>query len=144
MMKKFKILEDIAIADIAIEAYGKTLDELFENTALAIFEESANIKNISENEKKTININSDKIEDLLYDFLSEILFLKDTYSIIFKKSKIKIEKKGKKYNLNAELFGEKIDRNKHELRNDIKAITLHMFKIEKTKEGYKDLVVVDV
>ena len=143
-MKKFKILEDIAIADIAIEAYGKTLDELFENTALAIFEESANIKNISENEKKTININSDKIEDLLYDFLSEILFLKDTYSIIFKKSKIKIEKKGKKYNLNAELFGEKIDRNKHELRNDIKAITLHMFKIEKTKEGYKDLVVVDV
>ena len=42
-MKKYKILEDIAIADIAIEAYGKNLDELFENTALAIFEESANL-----------------------------------------------------------------------------------------------------
>jgi len=143
-MKKYKILEDIAIADIAIEAYGKNLDELFENTALAIFEESADLKNIGEKQKKIIKINSDKIEDLLYDFLSEILFLKDTYSIIFKKSKVKISKKGKKHYLHAELFGEKIDRNKHELRNDIKAITLHMFKIEKTKDGFKDLVVVDV
>ena len=143
-MKKFKILEDIAIADIAIEAYGKTLDELFEHTALAIFEESADLKNISEKEKKTIKINSDKIEDLLYDFLSEILFLKDTYSIIFKKSKVKITKKGKKHYLHAKLSGEKIDRNKHELRNDIKAITLHMFKVEKTKDGFKAVVVVDV
>ena len=143
-MKKYKILEDIAIADIAIEAYGKNLNELFENTALAIFDESANLKNIGEKEKKIIKINSDKIENLLYDYLSEILFLKDTFSIIFKKSKVKISKKGKKHYLNAELSGEKIDRKKHELRNDIKAITLHMFKIEKTKEGYKDLVVVDV
>ena len=143
-MKKFKILEDIAIADIAIEAYGKTLDELFEHTALAIFEESADLKNISEKEKKTIKINSDKIEDLLYDFLSEILFLKDTYSIIFKKSKIKIEEKNNKYHINAELYGETIDREKHELRNDIKAITLHMFKVEKIKDHYKAVFVVDL
>ena len=143
-MKKYKILEDVAIADIAIEAYGKNLNELFENSALAIFEESANLKNIKEKEKKSIKINAKNIEDLLYDFLSEILFLKDTYSIIFKKSKIKIQKKGKKYHLNAELYGEKIDRERHELGNDIKAITLHMFKIEKTKKGYKGMIVVDV
>lgn len=143
-MRKYKILEDVAIADIAIEAYGKNLEELFENSALAIFEESANLKNIKEKEKKSIKINAKNIEDLLYDFLSEILFLKDTYSIIFKKSKIKIQKKGKKYHLNAELYGEKIDRERHELGNDIKAITLHMFKIEKTKKGYKGMIVVDV
>ena len=141
---KYKILEDIAIADIAIEAYGKNLEELFENTALAIFEESANLKNVEEKTKKTIKINANKIEDLLYDFLSEILFLKDTASILFKKSKVKIDEKDKKFTLEAELIGEKINREKHELRNDIKAITLHMFKIEKTKQGYKDLVVVDV
>lgn len=143
-MKKYKILEDVAIADIAIEAYGKNLNELFENSALAIFEESANLKNVKEKEKRSIKINAKNIEDLLYDFLSEILFLKDTYSIIFKKSKIKIQKKGKKYHLNAELYGEKIDRERHELGNDIKAITLHMFKIEKTKKGYKGMIVVDV
>ena len=55
-MKKYKILEDVAIADIAIEAYGKNLNELFENSALAIFEESANLKNIKEKEKRSITI----------------------------------------------------------------------------------------
>ena len=143
-MKRYKILEDVAIADIAIESYGKNLEELFENTALAIFEESADLKNIEEKEKKSIKISAVNIENLLYDFLSEILFLKDTYSMIFKKSNVKINEKGKKYYLDAVLFGDNIDREKHELRNDIKAITLHMFKVEKIKDGYKAIVVVDV
>jgi SHS2 domain-containing protein len=141
---KYKILEDIAIADIAIEAYGKNLNELFEHTAFAIFEETANLKKIHDTEKKTIKLEATNQENLLFDFLSEILFLKDTYSIIFKTSKVNITEKNNNYSLTAELTGEKIDREKHELRNDIKAITLHMFQIEKTKHGYKDLVVVDV
>jgi len=143
-MKKYKILEDVAIADIAFEIYGKNLNELFENAAFAIFEESADLSKVEEKEKKSIKLKADNVEDLLYDFLSEILFLKDTYSFLFKKSKVKINEKDKKYYLNAELFGEPINREKHELRNDIKAITLHMFKVEKTKSGYKALIVVDV
>ena len=39
--EKYKFLEDVAIADIAFEAYGKSLNELFENAALASFELSA-------------------------------------------------------------------------------------------------------
>lgn len=143
-MKKYKILEDVAIADIAIEAYGKDLNELFENCAFAVFEESADIKKIKEKEKKEINLTAKNVEDLLFDFLSEILFLKDTYSMIFKKSSVKINEKDNTYSLNAGLVGEPINTKKHELGNDIKAITLHMFKVEKTKEGYKALFVVDV
>ena len=36
MEKKFKFLENVAIADIAFEAYGKTLNELFENSSLVL------------------------------------------------------------------------------------------------------------
>lgn len=143
-MKKFRVLENVAIADIAFEAYGKNLNELFENCALAIFEESADIKKIKVSKKKKISLESNKIEDLLFDFLSEILYLKDVYSIIFKSSEVNITESKGKFKLRAELVGESIDREKHELRNDIKAITLHMFKIEKTKEGYKATFVVDV
>jgi len=139
-MKKYKVLENVAIADIAFEIYGKNLNELFENAALAIFEETADLKKVEEKEKKSIKLKADNVEDLLYDFLSEILFLKDKDSFLFKTSNVKIEK----HSLKAELSGEEIDRKKHELRNDIKAITLHMFKVEKTKDGYKATVVVDV
>ena len=143
-MKKFKVLADVAIADIAFETYGKDLDELFENSALAIFEETAELKNVKEKEKKSVSLEANKIEDLLFDFLSEVLFLKDTHSFLFKNSNVKITKKNDKYHLNAEFTGEPINREKHELKNDIKAITLHMFKVEKTKEGYKATIVVDV
>lgn len=143
-MKKYKVLEDVAIADIAFESQGKNLNKLFENSAFAIFEESADLDKVKVKDKYTVKLTAKNIEDLLYDFLSEILFLKDTHSFLFKKSKVKIEKKVNNYNLKAQLSGEPIDRKKHELRNDIKAITLHMFKIEKTKDGYKAVFVVDV
>ena len=142
-MPRYKILEKIATADIAFEAYGKDLNELFENSAFAVFEITANIKKINSKIKKIIKIENDNVEDLLFDFLSELIFLKDKDYMVFNKSKIKINK-NQKYKLNAQVFGEKISQKKHDLKLDIKAITLHMFKVEKTKQGYKALVVVDV
>jgi|TARA_B100002003_G_C14018645_1_gene491287 SHS2 domain-containing protein len=143
-MLKYKVLDNVAIADIAFECYGKDLNELFENSAFAIFEETTDLSKVEEKETKQIKLESDKIDKLLYDFLSEILYIKDTDSFLFKNSKVKIEEKGNKFSLEANLSGESIDREKHEMRNDIKAITLHMFKVEKTKEGYKSVIVVDV
>ena len=146
-MPKYKFLEDVAIADIAYEAYGKNLNELFENAAFAIFELSANLKTIKSSKKININLENENIENLLYDFLSEILFLKDSKYIVFKNVKITIKennKKEKKHQLKAILEGDTINPEKQQLENDIKAITMHMFKVEKTKNGYKATVVVDI
>ena len=145
-MPKYKFLEDVAIADIAYEAYGKNLNELFENAAFAIFELSANLKTINANKKLEIILENEKIENLLYDFLSEILFLKDSKYMVFKNVKVKIDedKKNNKIKLKSILEGDTINAEKQQLENDIKAITMHMFKVEKTKKGYKATVVVDI
>ena len=144
--KKYKFLEKVAIADIAYEAYGKDLNELFENAALAIFELSANLKTIDAKKKLEIKLENEKIENLLYDFLSEILFLKDSKYIVFKKVKVSIKenKKGKKFQLKAILEGDTINPQKQQLENDIKAITMHMFEVKKEKNGWKATVVVDI
>ena len=141
--RKYKFLEDVAIADIAYEAYGKDLDEMFENAALAIFELSANIKTVDAKKKLEVKIENEKIENLLYDFLSEILFLKDSKYMVFKKVKVEI-KEGKKYQLKAILEGDTINPEKQKLENDIKAVTMHMFEVKKEKKGYKATVVVDI
>ena len=140
---KYKFLEDVAIADIAYEAYGKNLEELFENAAFAIFELSANLDTVDAKEKIEFKVESDKIENLLYDFLSEILFLKDSKYMVFKKVKVLI-KENKKYQLKAILEGDTINPQKQQLENDIKAVTMHMFEIKKEKSGYKATVVVDI
>ena len=140
--KKYRFLEDVAIADIAYEAYGKDLNELFENAAMAIFELSASLDTINAKQKLEINLENKKIENLLYDFLSEILFLKDSKYMVFKEVKVKIIQ-NKIFKLNAILKGDTINPAKQQLENDIKAVTMHMFKIEKSKSGYKATIVVD-
>ncbi len=142
-MKKYKILEDIATADIAFESLGNNLNQLFENSALAVFDSSADIKKIKPKIKKEIKLDNKEIDNLLYDFLSEIVFLKDKDSIIFCKSEVKINKEDK-YRLKAILHGEKIDTKKHTLLADIKAVTLHLFNVEKTKDGWKARVILDI
>ena len=141
--KKYKFLEDVAIADIAYEAYGKDLNELFENAALAIFELSADVETIDAVKKVEFELQHEKLDNLLYDFLSEILFLKDSKYMVFKYAHVTI-KEGKENKLKAILEGDKINPEVQHLENDIKAVTMHMFKIEETKSGYKATVVVDI
>lgn len=141
--KRYNFLEDVAIADIAYEAYGKDLNELFENAALAIFELSADLKTIDAKESVVIELENEKIDSLLYDFLSEILFLKDSKYMVFKKASVEI-KENKKHGLKAVLQGESINPEKQRLENDIKAVTMHMFEVKKEKNNWKATVVVDI
>ena len=142
-MPKYRFLEDVAIADIAYEAYGKGLNELFENAAMAIFELSADLKTVDAKQKLEVNLENEKLDNLLYDFLSEILFLKDSEYVVFKKVKVAIEE-GKKYKLKAVLEGDTINPEKQHLENDIKAVTMHMFEVKKEKNNWKATVVVDI
>ena len=143
-MPKYKFLEKVAIADIAYEAYGKNLDEMFENAAFAIFELSADLKTVEAKQKLEINLENEKIENLLYDFLSEILFLKDSKYMVFKKVKVSIDEKNKRFVLKSILEGDAINPEKQRLENDIKAVTMHMFEVKKEKNRWKATVVVDI
>src|SRR3989344_7997614 len=124
--RKYEFLENVAIADIAYEAYGKDLNELFENAALAVFELSADLKTVDAMQKFEFELENEKVDNLLYDFLSEILFLKDSKYVVFRKSKVVINEGNKKFMLNAVLEGDTINPQKQHLENDIKAITMHM------------------
>ena len=71
---KFKILEHTA--DAKFLAYGKTIEEAFENSALALISLMTKDK-IKEKVKKKIKVNGKNIEQLLYNFLEEFLILMD-------------------------------------------------------------------
>jgi len=137
-MKNFEFL-DIATADMAFAAYGKTKEKMFENAAKALmsvmFKGKIEIKEIKE-----INIEGNDDFCLLQKFLSELLFLYETEHLIFSKFKVRIN--GNK--LNAECSGEKYDKKKHEFIIDVKAITYHKMEIKKEKNLWKCVVVVDV
>ncbi len=142
-MPAYKFLEGIALADLAFEATGKTLNDLFKNAALAVFESQVKLTTVTPKIAKKIVMENEDVGHLLYDFLNEIIFFKDAEQLLFKTVKVAITK-NTKYKLVAELKGEKINPNKHKLGNDLKAVTMHKFNVEKTLKGWKCLVVIDI
>jgi len=48
------------------------------------------------------------------------------------------------YFVSANAYGEQIDPEKHDLIVDVKAVTLHKFKVEQTQRGWETLVVLDI
>jgi len=141
----YKYLENIAMADIAFEASGRTLDELLESCALAITNTMVkDLKKIENIQKKEIKVEAENPEFLLHKFLEEIVFLKDAEKLLFGKFNVKTEDKGKQIIAIVQAWGEKLDMKKHELLDDIKAVTWHDFKVEKTGTGWRALVILDV
>ncbi len=142
-MERFRFLEKIAIADIAFEAYGSTVEELFESSALALFEAMVKLETVEAKETEVIKLESDKVEDLLFDWLSELVYLKDAKSILFSDFKLKIEDK-QKYFLSGEALGEKINPSKHHLKVDVKAVTYHMLEVKQEQGRWTAQVILDI
>lgn len=141
----YKFLEDVAIADVAFEAAGKTMEEMFESSALAVTNTQVkDLKSVKSRVKRRIAVDGDSIEMLLFNFLQELIFLKDAKLLLFSKFKIEITQMKGIYKLKSEASGEKLDMRKHELLVDVKAVSLHNFKVLKTKSGWKAEVILDV
>ncbi len=141
----YKYLEDVAIADVAFEAQGKTLDEVFESSGFALT--NAMIKDLSKIEQraeKSFEVEAEDVEMLLFNFLQELIFYKDAERLLFNKFDLDIVQKEGGWLLSARAYGEEIDREKHELLADVKAVALHNFKVEETEKGWKASVIVDV
>ena len=139
---KYKFLDHTA--DVMFEAVGKNLNEVFRNAALAVFDVQSDLKKIKLKIKKKIKLKNSIIGDLLFDFLEELIYLKDAKYMLFGKFDVKITQKKMVYYLEAFAFGEKINPEKHELKTDVKAITLHEFFLKKIKGGWKCRVLLDI
>ncbi len=130
-------------ADSLFEAYGKTQEELFQNAALALESVQVTLKTVDKKKLKIIKLTSNSLGNLLFNFLQELLFLKDSEQLVFSEFKIKITKK-RKYSLEARCNGEKINHKKHKLGVDIKAITFHQFEITQEKKYWKARILMDI
>ena len=139
----FRYLEGVAIADVAFEATGKNEQELFQSAAEAVINTMANPKTIKPHITKTLEFENEKLDSLLFDFLQEFIYLKDAEGIVFHDAKVML-KKGKTYKLSAKITADTVKHKEQELRNDVKAVTMHMFEIKKTKTGWKATVVLDI
>ncbi len=141
----YRYLEDIAIADAAFEAWGGTCEELFiaaSDATMNVMVE--NIDDIAPSVSRTFHLESEKVDMLLFRLLEEILYYKDAEKLLLRIKDITIVHKNDLWEIITVAAGEEINPKKHDLIVDIKAVTLHRFKVEETSEGWKAIVVLDI
>lgn len=140
-MKKYEFLE-FATADICFIAYGKNLDDVFANAALAMFEVMTDTRTVKPKIKKEVEVKGEDLKSLMFNWLNELLFYVDAKCMLFSKFDVKIDKE--KNILKAKVFGEKIDLKKHETREDVKAATYHAMEIKQVNNVWQAQVIVDI
>ena len=142
-MKRFEYLEGEATADLAIRSYGATLEEAFANMALGMVNAMTTLKYIIPKERREFEVSGVDLGELLYNFLEEFLFMKDTENLVFSKISVEITENEMKY-LKARCWGEPFDLTQHEPKIDVKAVTYSLMEIKKEENYWSVRVVFDI
>jgi SHS2 domain-containing protein len=141
----YHYLEDVGTADIAFEATGRNLSELFRAAADATMNVMIdNLDAIESRETLQIELSNDQIDMLLFDFLQELIYFKDAQRLLLRARETQIDHKGEEYCLKAKVAGERLDDKRHQQRADVKAVTLHGFSVGEHDGGWKAKVLLDI
>jgi len=143
MKKRFEFLEHTADAYIA--AYGESLEEAFENAALATFEVMTDLKKIRPKVEDTIELEAHDESALLYSWLEEFLIRFETTGNLYSRFKVlNIEKTPSGLKLRAKAWGEPYNPEKHPSKVGIKAVTYHRMEIIKKPKAVTVKFILDI
>lgn len=143
-MQHYVFREDVAIADLCFDASGKTLEELFTHCAEALLSAMVDVKSVKPMKERIITLENTDREMLLFDFLNEIVYAKDTYAEVFGTIRLTIVQRNGMYHLRAILAAAPINPETQKLGNDVKAVTFHQFGIAEKNGRFTARVIVDI
>lgn len=145
--KRYTLIEHTA--DLAYVAYGKDVEELFENAAYALFDVYTDLSRVKESIERPIciQIETDRTktdidyEQLLVRWLNELLYLNEVEDLLFKRFKVKGFSTGE---LRASAYGEKFSSGRHVILTPLKAVTYHRIEVVKGPNRWHARVIVDL
>jgi SHS2 domain-containing protein len=137
MERPYKYIEHTA--DLGIEVFGSTFEDLLINIGMAIFETQVT-GDIKVQREITIEAKAETIEDLLIDWCRELLYHFSVQGFIPKEYKLTLHN----ISLTARLSGDVYDPQRHKTKLEIKNPTYHNLSITKTDTGYQAIIIFDV
>ncbi len=135
----FTIFPHTADAGLRVEA--EDVETLFADAGRGLFSLLvSNVDDVQPNVRREITVDGDDLEYLFFDWLSELLFIFEDQHLLFSQFDVSLQKGG----LRGVASGEQIDRDRHRLEHEIKAITYHDLKVKRTDQGWIAEVIVDI
>lgn len=143
-MEPYEIIEHTA--DVGLRANGATLKELFQNAARGMFviiSCDERHDDVTPGTRRTIQIKKevDALEELLVDWLSELLYIFNKEKILFKTFKVhELNNDG----IKGDAYGERMTPGGTAARTEIKAVTFHGLTIQENMRGFSCNIIFDV
>ena len=129
-------------ADIGVHIFGATFPELFGNAAVALYDTLGKFVMKGGSVERVIEVSSDGAEELMIEWLSELLFRFDVHGELY--TKIEFESLGER-RLRARVRGGVVDLTRSELNCELKAVTHHGAKVERLPDGrWQATIIFDV
>ena len=145
MSHAFHFLDDVATADLAFEASGNSLQELFQGATCAVIETLADPTTVGSSWRQMIERTDEDPAELLFDWLSDLVYWKDAAGVVFSRSELTLIRQDLDcWKLRGLLYGESVNGSTQTLRADVKGITKHLYEVKQEDMRWHARVVVDV
>lgn len=141
----FAYLEDSVTSDVTFRVWGASLDHLFRDAADATTNAMVDtLDSIRPLVSVSVSVTSETLDLLLMRFLDEIIFHTDAGGLLLRATAVIVDRRVHLHRVRAELRGEPVDPDRHALAVDVKAVTLHGLRVERTASGWEAQVTLDV
>ncbi|UCD94597.1 MAG: archease [Candidatus Zixiibacteriota bacterium] len=140
----YKLTDVHTTADAGLEVLGASPEELFADAAIGMTEIMVELDGLTEKREVAFDLEGTTLDDLFFNWLSEVIFYKDAECLLLKRCELKILEEDEKFTLRARIFGDEIDPERHTLKVDVKAVTYYRFGIKKEDDHWRGMVVFDL
>jgi SHS2 domain-containing protein len=150
-------------SDLFLEIHGRDLRELFENGLFAFYDQVAQIEGFGTRRELTLSVREPGLDEALRSLLSEALYCYDTEGFVAAGGEVNVERRpateaamtgeagtgpagpaAEEWSLQARLWGDNADRERHTLLREVKAVTYHLLTVIESGEGWKATVLLDI
>ena len=136
---KYRLIDHTA--DFGIHVFGADPKDLFANAAQAMFDQIVTVDSLKGTGKQNLDITGDDWPDLMVNWLRELLYLWTGKAMLIKRvAIISISE----HQLSAKVPFDTFDPNRHEIKNEIKAVTYHQIQVESGPAGWESKIIFDV
>jgi SHS2 domain-containing protein len=132
------------VSDAMVEAYGRTLNEAFANSAKALINIVCDVSRVNLSKGIIIQTAGFDLVSLLYSWLEKVLMALLVDNLALARFHVKIERQNSSYFLSSECEGETFLRRKHHYKVEVKAITYHEMTVTKNKGKFIVRYIVDL
>lgn len=145
MSYTFHFLDDIATADLAFDASGGSLQELFQGATCAVIDALADPTTVGATWRYVIERTDEDPAELLFDWLSDLVYWKDAAGVVFSRSELTLTRQDQScWKLTGVLYGEPVNGSAQTLRADVKGVTKHLYRLQQHEGRWTVRVVLDV